>query len=296
MVVTAQILNQHTTRPILPPLQIAACIPILLNGKEGLYGWIPVTVDGKTYIVLSVTICDSMIRHITNMVGGDIKNFLEVNLKRDNAFVNSGSSKQVKQLFKKIMLKVPYSVLQMKTPAQVKINLSRYIIMDKKYFKGLVAETKLRCVDRPTKLPEGMAKEMKIAANQKASYMSVLSGSNRDDVVYPEMDKMVVTYEDRSRMPAWKVAMWKEAYASGCADYFGMEEVDGKIGHVIDGEYVAATDDMYARSYDEVMALYDQQMEDDLAAVVAKNVKAKRAPKSRKKRRVTVAEVAAAEV
>lgn len=263
-------------------------------------GWTAVTVDNKTYVVLSITIAAKMIQHITNISLGDIKTFLEVNLQRDNAFVSSGSNDHTRKLFKKIMLKVPYSVLQMKTMAGVKTNLNRYVIMNKKYFKGLVAETKSRCVDRPMQLPEGMADEMKLKPVDKASYMSVLSGSNRDGVVYPEMDKMLVTYEDRSRMPAWKVAMWKEAYASGLIDYFGIEEVDGKIGHVIDGEYVAATDDMYARSYDEVMALYDEKMEESLAAVgetvVEKNVKAKRAPKSRKKRRVAVAGAAVAGV
>ena len=241
-----------------------------------------------------------MIKYMTNINGGDIKSFLEVNLMRTSVFVSSGSNDHVRQLFKKIMLKVPYSVHQMKTACQVKSNLSKHIIMDENYFKGLVAETKSRCVERPMHLPAGMADDMKILACDKASYMSVLSGSNKDDVVYPEMDKMLVTYEDRSRMPAWMTAMWKEAYASGCVAYFRIEEVDGKIGHVIDGEYVAATDDMYARSYDEVMALYDEQMEESLAAVVEtvveKNVKAKRAPKSRKKRRVAVAGAAVAEV
>ena len=275
-------------------------IPLLFNSKEGLFGWFPVVVDGKAYVVLSVAIAAKMIKYITNINGGDIKTFLEVNLMRSSVFVSSGSNNHVRQLFIKIMLKAPYLVHQMRTPCQVKSNLSKYIVMDKDHFKGLVAAVKSRCVDRPMHLPAGMADDMKIIDCDKANYMSVLSGSNRDDVVYPEMDKMLVTYEDRSQMPAWKVAMWKEAYASGCTDYFGIEEVDGKIGHVIDGEYVAATDDMYARSYDEVMALYDEKMEESLAAVVEtvveKNVKAKRASKSRKKRRVAVAEEAVAGV
>lgn len=257
-----------------------------------MFGWIPVTVNGKTFVVVSVTIAETMIRNITNITGGDIKTFLEVNLARDNAFVNSGSSDQVKQLFTQVMLRTPWTVLKMKTPADVKKNLSRYIVTDAEYFKGLVCKIKSVCVDRPMWLPDSVL-DMKLRANQMVSYMSVVSGSSTDDVVYPNMGGMMVNYEDRSRMPAWRVAMWRESYASGCVGYFGMTDVEGKMGHIVNGEYVPPAGDAYAHEYREVMALYDEVVQEDNAAVIeesspppcAARTRASVAPQARKKRR-----------
>lgn len=92
-----------------------ACLPILFDGSRGKYGWIPVKLDDRRYVVVSLSLASKMIDQIITANGGttsiaDIKNALRVCLKMHSLFDNKAEYRAQARLFIGLMLLTPYKV------------------------------------------------------------------------------------------------------------------------------------------------------------------------------------------
>ena len=146
-------------------------------------------------------------------------------------------------LFSEIIVKTPFKPYKRnKNNSGTKwlndnLNKCRYTIMLAPWFQGLIKEVYSRC-DVPEELCED-ALNMKM---QLTKHMySDIAMSSQFDVGPVAYDSLGVGVElSRSKlvkMPAMKMMLWTEAYESGCKQYFGMTEVNGVMGVVMNGKY-----------------------------------------------------------
>lgn len=135
-----------------------------------------------------------------------------------------------------------------------KANLDNYIIMEESAFKEVLAHLVATNPLRPMALPGGewVRFSGKVMCMGAAVHTVVRGVYDYDNLLTGvEGDERYLAPEDLPRMPAIDTPMWEEAYASGSADFFNMEPVDGKLGHVVNGVYVAPTADSFALTYAE---------------------------------------------
>ena len=137
------------------------------------------------------------------------------------------------------------------------LNNSRYTVMLKKWFKGLVEEVHKRC-DVPEELCED-AINLKMMSRHMYSDISMASQFDVGPVEYDSLgDGVELTRSKLVRMPAMKMMWWTEAYESGCKQYFNMTEVNGVMGVVTNGKYKKPFEDdegflVQAMSYDDTL-------------------------------------------
>lgn len=242
---------------------------MLVDGSIGKMAWVPVTVGSETYVVLSIPVADYMIKTTINIGGVDIKSFLSTNLKRHSTFrYGSETDSEFRDIFCQIMLKTPFKPYKMSARTWAKTNLSNYVIMSQAYFKSLIDEIKKTCKERPLHLNSSIRGGC-LRTCLMTSDFSLFNGDGGEgdckvDIEYASMkstDKKMVTYEERMTMPAMGVCMWSECYSVGFVDYFNMTtDGEGNLGHVVDGVYVPAQGNTYARSYEQVLEKLGQNL------------------------------------
>lgn len=223
---------------------MSACLPILVDGVHGRYGWVPVDHDAEKYVVASLPCTGQM---VSKLIGQDtspsqVRSFLGQNLRKHPLFAFRGTTD--KERFCAIMNLTPFKVYKM-TKKWASTNASNYIIMERAYFAGFMEMAKNLCTDRPMRLP--CAKELSLGVSLMTNRISTTTcgrGSVTTDedctVLYENMcgHNEYISYEQRAKMPAMLFTLWEEGYGSGFREYFGMTPVDGKLGHVIDGVFV----------------------------------------------------------
>lgn len=230
-------------------------MPVGFDGPSGFTMWVPVNENNHDYVVLSKSIADQGIKSMVS-TNDDLRPMFD-NLKPAVAFAhNTGSDTGKRTLFFNIMKKTPFGVKKLARNKWTK-NFELYRVMDADYFKGLMQEIATMYPSRPLELPESV-KKMKIHPRYFPNTMSLDSGVGKN-AKYTNIGE-TLTPDDLSRMPSWGKNWWCEAYASGADRYFGMVEVDGKLGHVQSGVYVPPEGNMYARNYEVTLDVYTKQL------------------------------------
>ena len=209
-----------------------AHLPALCDCHHGAYGWIPVSHEGELYVVLATKVATCLMEASISASGTGMAEVFKQNVV--TAVVDSAN-------FKQIMLKAPFKVYKksakMASSKWLRMNLDHYMIMKADWFRGLLAEVEKRC-DVPDKISIDALEMTMHAKTHMYSDLSVKTQLTPGDNVYENMgDGLELSSEQLQAMPAMKISMWTEAYQSGCAQFFGMEEDD--VGVVTSGKYLA---------------------------------------------------------
>lgn len=227
-------------------------VPTLCDGQEGIAAYMPVKHDGAMYVVVSVGIMDNLMQAY---VHGSTSKLDMLRANFEKVTLSGG-------MFRSMMLKTPFKPYKkgpkMKESNWLKNNSAMYMIVKGAWFKELLNEIHRRC-DVPDELPESV-ESAKLHMSQSFSIQTHYSvGRNVYESMGPNFE---LDDSQLASMPAEGFPWTIEAYHMGCVEFFGMTEVDGKLGVIMAGKfrepYTDVVDtvelEIYARTYELVKA------------------------------------------
>lgn len=209
-----------------------AVLPLLCDGLYGVAGWVPVRHGDRLFVVFSIRITTKLMEASVDTSGTGMADVFRHHMKPVATDAD---------LFQQIMLKTPFKMYKksakMTTTRWLLSNRRNYIVMHSGWFRGLVAATAIVC-DVPDTIPTAVL-DMRMGKTHMFSDLSVTTHCTNGPNIYENMDGGVeLTHEQLQAMPAMKCKWWREAYRSGCAEYFSMySNEDGVVGVVTSGRY-----------------------------------------------------------
>lgn len=224
-------------------------VPVLCDGQMGIAAYMPVKHEGEVYVVVSIGIMDALMQAYVHG-STSVADVLRANVETVTVDVD---------MFRMLMLKTPFKPYKkgpkMKESNWLKNNMIMYMIVKGEWFKGFMDEIRERC-DVPDQFPESL-ESIKLHMSQSFSVDTHYSAGRN---VYDSMgSNFEVDDSQLASMPATGLPFSTEAYHGGCVDFFGMKEVDGKLGVIMSGKFKEPHTDsrkkeIYARPYERLMA------------------------------------------
>ncbi|CAM9710087.1 unnamed protein product [Ectocarpus sp. 6 AP-2014] len=224
-------------------------VPVLCDGQLGIAAYMPAEHEGAMYVVVSIGIMDALMQAYVNG-NTSVADVLRANVETVTVDADMFRSLMLKTVFK------PYKKgPKMKESNWLKNNMHMYMIVKEDWFKGFMDAIRERC-DVPDQFPESL-EDIKLHMTQSFAIDTHFSAGRN---VYESMgSNFEVDDSLLASIPAFGLPWSIEAYQMGCVDYFGMKEVDGKLGVIMSGKFKEPHTDsrkkeIYARPYERVLA------------------------------------------